>query len=230
VRAAGPPARVLLVEDDEDLGVGVALAFDADPYTFERCTKLAAAREALAREDFDLYLLDVNLPDGSGIDLCRLIRSLSGAPVILLTVRDREIDVVTGFDAGADDYVTKPFSLAILRARVRAALSRGVRPDRSGRYTTGPFVLDFAAGAFTRSGQPLALTALQQRLLHHLVRNEGVVVPHRSIVEAVWDEPVSDAVVYATVRRLRARLEDGSPASCCLVSEYGVGYRWAPAP
>lgn len=227
---ADPPARVLLVEDDEDLGAGIVLAFGSDPYVFERCTTLAAAREALARDAFDLHLLDVNLPDGTGTDLCRLVRACSGAPIIMLTVRDREVDVVAGFEAGADDYVTKPFSLAILRARVRAALSRGDRPDRSATYRTGPFVFDFAAGTFTRDGRPVALTSGQQRLLHHLVRHENVVLSLRSIAEEVWDDPVGDAVVYATVRRLRARLGEDPAAPRCLVSEYGTGYRWVPVP
>ncbi|WP_187365367.1 response regulator transcription factor [Cellulosimicrobium cellulans] len=223
-------ARVLLVEDDVELGAGIELAFGADHYAFDRCTSSFDARQALARSEFDLHVLDVNLPDGTGTDLCRHIRSFSAAPVILLTVRDRETDVVAGFGAGADDYVTKPFSLAILRARVRAALNRGARHQSPAPYRAGPFVLDFAAGHFTRAGRPIALTAGQQRVLQHLVRNENAVVTLRSIAEAAWDEPVSDTVVYATVRRLRARLEDEPTTPRHLVSAYGLGYRWVTTP
>lgn len=220
------PARVLLVEDDDDLSSGIELAFGSDPYVFTRCGTHREAVERLSGADFDLHLLDVNLPDGTGVDLCRRIRRRSGAPVILLTVRDRELDQVAGFEAGADDYVTKPFSLAVLRARVRAALARGPRPDRESRYRAGPFDFDFAAGRFSRDGQALSLTAGQQRLLHHLVRHAGQVVTFRSIVDAVWEDPVADQVVYASVRRLRARLGEDPADPEHLRSEYGLGYRW----
>lgn len=222
-------ARVLLVEDDEDLGAGIVAAFGSDPYDFRRCTTAAAARDALAADGFDLHVLDVNLPDGSGLDLCRLVRRTSGAPVILLTVRDREIDQVAGFEAGADDYVTKPFSLAVLRARVRAVLARGGRTDEGSAYRAGPFVLDFATGTFSRDGAPLALTAGQQRLLHHLVRHTGQVLTLRSLAD-LWEDPPSDEVVYAAVRRLRARLGEDPADPRHLVSEYGVGYRWVADP
>ncbi len=146
--------HIFLLEDDETLGRGIAMALTG-PETSVVCRpSLAKAREALAENRFDLLILDVNLPDGSGLDLLRQVRAEGDAtPVVLLTANDLELDEVTGLEAGADDYITKPFSLAVLRARVNAQLRRGV-PKVSPPLSAGPFAFDFERMDFRRDGRP----------------------------------------------------------------------------
>lgn len=164
--------RILLVEDDEALCTGIALALGTPEVRLTACRTLAAARAALAGQSFELLILDVNLPDGSVLDLMRGLRPRDPVPVLLLTANDLEVDIVNGLEAGADDYVTKPFSLAVLRARVAALLRRGcARPAPV--YRQDGLVFDFAAPAFWRAGEPLTLSPTEQRLLRLLVENRG---------------------------------------------------------
>ena len=116
--------EILLLEDDEVLSSGILMALNRENYRFTQCFTIAAAKEAISRQTFDLLVLDINLPDGSGFDLCREIRKNSKVPIILLTARDMELDIVAGLESGADDYITKPFSLMVLRARVNALFRR----------------------------------------------------------------------------------------------------------
>ena len=164
--------RILLVEDDEALCTGIALALGTPEVRLTACRTLAAARAALAGQSFELLILDVNLPDGSVLDLMRGLRPRDPVPVLLLTANDLEVDIVNGLEAGADDYVTKPFSLAVLRARVAALLRRG-RARPAPVYRQDGLVFDFAAPAFWRAGEPLTLSPTEQRLLRLLVENRG---------------------------------------------------------
>ena len=164
--------RILLVEDDEALCTGIALALGTPEVRLTACRTLAAARAALAGQSFELLILDVNLPDGSALDLVRGLRPRDPVPVLLLTANDLEVDIVNGLEAGADDYVTKPFSLAVLRARVAALLRRG-RARPAPVYRQDGLVFDFAAPAFWRAGEPLTLSPTEQRLLRLLVENRG---------------------------------------------------------
>ena len=115
---------ILLVEDDEDLAEGIALALEGEGLSFTRCRSAKEAREALEKQNYDLLLFDISLPDGSGLELCRKVRQTSRVPIALLTAKDMELDIVKGLEGGADDYITKPFSLMVLRARIRALLRR----------------------------------------------------------------------------------------------------------
>lgn len=144
--------HIFLLEDDETLGRGIAMALTG-PETSVVCrSSLAKARETLAEDRFDLLILDVNLPDGSGLDLLRQIRAGGDTtPVILLTANDLELDEVTGLEAGADDYITKPFTLAVLRARVNAQLRRST-PKASYIVSVGPFAFYFEQMDFRRDG------------------------------------------------------------------------------
>ena len=157
--------HIFLLEDDETMGRGIAMALTGMD-TFVTCrSALTQAREALAEEQFDLLILDINLPDGSGLDLLRQVRAEGDAtPVILLTANDLELDEVTGLEAGADDYITKPFSLAVLRARVNTQLRRGT-PNVSRTLSIGPFTFDFDRMDFRRDGTAVELSKTEQRLL-----------------------------------------------------------------
>lgn len=223
---------VLIVEDDRALGDGLCLALKSPELDLTLCRTLAAARAALAAGNFGLLILDVNLPDGNGLDLLREVRRTSGVSVILLTANDLEMDIVAGLECGADDYVTKPFSLAVLRARVNAQLRRtGLRPV--GPVEQGPFVFDFEKMEFRREGQPVELSKTEQKLLRLLVENRGRTLTRAQLVDRIWTdgaEYVDENALSVTVRRLRGKLEEDPAHPLYLKTVYGIGYAWTAAP
>ncbi len=225
--------HIFLLEDDETLGRGIAMALTG-PETSVVCrSSLAKARETLAEDRFDLLILDVNLPDGSGLDLLRQIR-VGGdtTPVILLTANDLELDEVTGLEAGADDYITKPFTLAVLRARVNAQLRRST-PKASYIVSVGPFAFYFEQMDFRRDGSLVELSKTEQKLLRVLVENRGRAVPRATLVDRVWTdgaEFVEGNALSVTVKRLRNKLEADPSKPEYLKTVYGIGYTWAVKP
>ena len=222
--------HIFLLEDDETLGRGIAMALTGTDTSVTCHSTLTLARETLAEEHFDLLILDINLPDGSGLDLLRQVRSEGDTtPVILLTANDLELDEVTGLEAGADDYITKPFSLAVLRARVNAQLRRGA-PTVSQTMSMGPFTFDFDRMDFRRDGTALELSKTEQKLLRVLVENRGHAVPRATLVDRVWTdgaEFVEENALSVTVKRLRSKLEADPSKPEYLKTVYGIGYTWA---
>ena len=220
--------KALLVEDDAALGQGICLALRSDELQIDLCRTLAETRAADASE-YELFILDINLPDGSGVDYLRELRASGvGTPVILLTANDMEIDIVTGLESGADDYITKPFSLAILRARVNAQLRRA-RPAVN-VVTTGPFAFDFERMEFRKNVRPIDLSKTEQKLLRILVENRGATVPRAVLVDRIWTdgaEYVDENALSVTVKRLRDKLEDDPSKPEFLKTVYGLGYTWA---
>ena len=222
--------HIFLLEDDETLGRGITMALTG-PETSVVCrTSLSSAREALEEDRFDLLILDVNLPDGSGLDLLRQVRAEGdAAPAILLTANDLELDEVTGLEAGADDYITKPFSLAVLRARVNAQLRRST-PGASRILTVGPFAFNFEQMDFRRDGRGVELSKTEQKLLRVLLENRGHAVPRATLVDRVWTdgaEFVEENALSVTVKRLRSKLEADPSKPEYLKTVYGIGYTWA---
>lgn len=221
--------KILLLEDDTALGRGIQMALQGDAVQIKLCRTLAQGREETARDDYCLLILDVNLPDGSGLELLRQVRQDSSVPVILLTANDLEMDIVTGLESGADDYITKPFSLAVLRARVNAQLRRSAG-GRAARYAFDGFVFDFDRMEFRRNGQFLELSKTEQKLLRLLVENRGQTLSRATLVDRVWTdgaEYVDENALSVTVKRLRGKLEDNPSAPKYLKTVYGIGYTWA---
>lgn len=221
--------RILLLEDDAALGQGIRFALENDGIQVELCTALSQAQSILPNKDFDLLILDVNLPDGSGLDLLREARRTSAVPIILLTANDLETDIVYGLESGADDYITKPFSLAVLRARVNAQLRRGV-PAQGAAVELDGFSFDFEWMEFRKSGQPIKLSKTEQRLLRVLVENRGRVLPRETLLERIWPDGaqyVEENALSVTVKRLRDKLEDSPSKPRFLKTVYGIGYTWA---
>ncbi len=215
--------QILLLEDDEALGRGIGMALETPECAVTRCPALREAEALLLEREFDLLILDINLPDGSGLALLKTLRrSGRRTPVILLTANDLELDEVTGLEAGADDYITKPFSLAVLRARVNAQLRRAV-PAQAGRIELNDFAFDFSRLEFFKDGTPIELSKTEQRLLRLLVENRGRTLPRELLLERVWDggEFVDENALSVAVRRLRAKLLDAP-----IKTVYGVGYTW----
>ena len=221
--------KILLLEDDIALGNGIRLALQGPQVQIVLCRTLAQAQDMIAQGSFDLMILDINLPDGSGLQLLEQVRKRSDVPVILLTANDMEMDVVTGLESGADDYITKPFSLAILRARVNAQLRRGTSPKTSCIEIDG-FRFDFDRMEFRRDGQIIELSKTEQKLLRILIENRGQTLPRATLVDRVWtdgSEYVDENALSVTVKRLRGKLEDNPSNPKYLKTVYGIGYTWA---
>lgn len=220
--------RLLLLEDDLALGEGVRLALQSPERPVTLCRDLTQARQTLAEDGpFALAILDVNLPDGSGLSLLEELRGR--VPVILLTANDWETDIVAGLELGAEDYITKPFSLAVLRARVNAQLRRS-----SGESSTvaqvGPFTFDFGRMEYRKHGRLVDLSKTEQKLLRLLVQNRGTTLTRADLVDRIWTdgaEYVDENALSVTVKRLRDKLEDTPSKPQYLKTVYGVGYTWA---
>ncbi|MCI9627402.1 MAG: response regulator transcription factor [Clostridia bacterium] len=211
--------KILIIEDDKVLNKGIALSLPAQQTV--QAYNIAQAR-GLLDAAVDLILLDVNLPDGSGLDFCREIREKSNVPIIFLTANDMELDIVAGLACGADDYITKPFSLAVLRARVEAVLRRTAPPDNV--FRQGAFVFDFDKMLFSVDGIPAELSKTEQKLLKLLVKNRGVTLSRELLIDRIWSDGaafVEGNALSVAVRRLREKLA-GAP----IKTVYGIGYMW----
>ena len=221
--------QILLLEDDVTLGNGIRLALQNDTRQITLCRTLAEGRAAWEQGQFDLLVLDVNLPDGSGLELLHQVKKASSIPVILLTANDMEMDIVTGLESGADDYITKPFSLAVLRARVNAQLRRGA-PVRNAGVEIDAFKFDFDRMEYRKAGRPIELSKTEQKLLRVLVDNRGQTLSRAVLVDRVWTdgaEYVDENALSVTVKRLRDKLEDTPSKPKYLKTVYGIGYTWA---
>jgi len=228
IRGGGGMKKILLVEDDAALGQGICLALNSEGTAVTHCGDLLQGRRALTALDYDLLILDINLTDGSGLELLREVRQTSSLPIILLTADDLETDIVVGLESGADDYITKPFSLAVLRARVNAQLRR-TAPAQSEVVEVGGFVFDFQRMEFRKDGRLIDLSKTEQKLLRLLVENRGVTLPRETLLDRVWTdgvEYVEENALSVTVKRLRDKLEDTPSRPRYLKTVYGVGYTW----
>ena len=221
--------KVLLLEDDLALGQGICLALKSEGLQIDRFRLLSEARDQRISE-YALLILDINLPDGSGLDYLRELRTNRCAvPVILLTANDMETDVVVGLESGADDYITKPFSLAILRARVNAQLRRAQKRVSS-VYQSDPFLFDFDHMVFQKSGLRIELSKTEQKLLRILLDNRGMTVSRTVLVDRIWSdgaEYVDENALSVAMKRLRDKLEDDPSKPTYLKTVYGLGYTWA---
>ncbi len=220
---------ILLLEDDADLGRGVRMALQTPDRSVTLCESLSEARKILEDKIFDLLILDINLPDGDATELLKEQKAANPqVPVIMLTANDMETDIVTGLEAGADDYITKPFSLAVLRARVNNQLRRNLPPG--GTVVLGPFSFDFDSLVYRKNGAAVELSHTEQKLLKILVDNRGHAVARAVLVDRIWTdgaEYVDENALTVAVKRLRAKLEDDPSKPVWLKTVYGIGYMWA---
>ena len=223
-------AAILLVDDNPDLLTLVTDNLRTAGYkTVCTAADCAAARAAFAAHRPDLMILDINLPDGNGLDLLRALRRESEVPVILLTANDLETDIVAGLELGADDYITKPFSLAVLRARVNTQLRRTAAPQAE-RVQLDGFTFDFGRMEFSRNGVPVELSKTEQKLLRLLVEHRGQTLTRAALVDRIWTdgaEYVDENALSVTVKRLRDKLEDMPSKPRYIKTVYGLGYTWA---
>ncbi|MEE8346749.1 MAG: response regulator transcription factor [Dehalococcoidia bacterium] len=226
--------KILLVDDEQEFIKILTVAFQVYRPGY---TLIAAftGTEALARaeaEDPDLVVLDVMLPDIDGFEVCRRLRARADIPIILLTAKDREEDVVKGFELGADDYITKPFSYRTLMARIDSLLRRtSTMPgaQRPGLLCWGDLTFDFGQRQVKLRGKSMDLTAKEYRILEELARNAGQMVSHRTLLARIWGEEYRDEPQYLKtyIYRLRRKMEADPRHPRYILTHYGGGYRLA---
>ncbi|SCJ79641.1 Transcriptional regulatory protein YycF [uncultured Eubacterium sp.] len=221
--------KILLIEDDKDLNLGLTYDLRAEGYQVYSARNLGEGMTILKEEEADLLLLDGNLPDGDGFDFCRAIKREEDLPVIFLTARDLEADEITGFNCGADDYITKPFSMAVLHKRIEAVFRRGVHKNDAQKnlYNDGYLLIDFDSLTAYKDGESLVLTPTEFKLLRLLIANAQKVVTKTLILEKLWDYAgnfVDEHTVAVNINRLRKKLEDETHQY--IKTMYGMGYQW----
>jgi two-component system response regulator MtrA len=219
--------RLLLVEDDRSIREVTTLGLTRAGFQVVSCGDGREALDLFRRTTFDLVLLDVMLPGADGFDVCREIRREHRTPIVMLTARADSHDVVAGLELGADDYVTKPFELPVLIARLRAVLRRGTAPDEAQTRTVGDLEIDEGAFRARRLGHDLVLTATEFRLLAELARRPGQVFTRELLLEQVWgyDFLGDSRLVDVAVQRLRAKLDVAPELPALITTVRGVGYR-----
>lgn len=218
---------IQIVEDDRALREGIVLALKEPGMEFVQSGCVDVAKTDFEAGMPGLIILDVNLPDGSGYDYLKWVRERSRIPVLVLTANDLEMDEVIGLTLGADDYVTKPFSLAVLRARIQVLLRRG--NQGAGRYEEDGFCFDFENLIFTKNGCELTLSVNEQRLLRLLTVNRGRVLTRSLLMDRLWSdggEYVDENTLSVTVNRLRSKLEDKKDGNSYIQTVYGQGNMW----
>ncbi len=221
--------KILIVEDDLALSSGLCFELDTSGYLTSAAYTLEKADRLLKKESFHLVLLDVNLPDGNGFDLCKKIKAdFPEIPVIFLTANDMDKDVINGFDLGADDYISKPFHTQILKRRIEVALRRGCKRRASGDYyDDGWLRLDFAALTAVRGNETLSITPNEYKLLCFLIANAGRLVTRRLLMEKLWDSGgnfIDDHSLTVAMNRLRGKIEDDGHSYIQTIR--GMGYIW----
>ena len=212
---------ITIIEDDIALNNGIALALKNADYSFRQLYKLSDFK---SDEPTDLIILDINLPDGNGFDFLRKLRQISDTPVIILTANDLETDEVTGLELGADDYITKPFSLMVLRARIDKVLKKA-NSSANNVYTDDTYYFDFDKMEYSVDGSSAELSKTEQKLLKLLIQNRGQTLTRDYLVDRIWTDGsdyIDENALSVTVGRLRKKLN----AADHIQTIYGIGYAW----
>ena len=222
--------RILFIEDDKLLNQGISLGLKREGYQVTSGFSVKDAYEIInSREQFDLLLLDANLPDGDVFKLCKDVRKMELFPIILLTARGMDCDIVCGLESGADDYIVKPVSLRVLIARIQALLRRN--KEKSLRiYKLKGLEFDFDKKNFIKNSVPLKLGRREQKLLYYLISNHNQPLSKEQILDYVWSDELSfveDNALAVQIRRLREKIETNPADPEYIVNIYGVGYMWS---
>lgn len=223
--------RLLLVEDDEALALGIEFTLKDEGYEVFRASTVEEGKKLFEGSKPDLILLDVNLPDGNGYDLCKFIRKKDDTPIIFLTAVDEEVNVVLGFEIGGDDYITKPFRVRELLSRIKAILRRNSKTAAAGtKLISGDIVIYIAMALVKKGGRELTLTAQEYKLLLIFMSRANVLMKREEILrelmegaEAFFDE--NTLSVY--IKRIREKLEDNPKEPQYIVTVRGLGYKWS---
>ena len=219
--------NILLVEDDKSLNRGISFKLKKEGYTTFSCENIENAKKILNKESIDLILLDVGLPDGSGFDLCSDIRTTSDVIIIFLTACDEEVDIVTGLDLGADDYVTKPFSLMILMSKIKALLRRNSSSMLSSNIISKDIILNLEKMSLMKENNEIFLSKTEFKLIKYLMSNAQQVITKEQILSELWDingDFIDQNTLAVNIRRLREKIEDIPSDPIYIKTVRGVGY------
>lgn len=225
--------RIFFVEDDLSLIHGLSFALRQQGYEIVNARTCHEAEALWQADGYDLVILDVTLPDGSGYDLCRLIRQTSKVPILFLTAADEETDVIMGLDIGGDDYITKPFKLAIFLSRVNALLRRSGdfrQPDDT--LQSGGITVHQLTREVTKDGAPVELTASEYKLLCLFLEHPNLVLSPEQILGRLWDceqNYIDSSTLTVYIRRLRAKIEDDPSSPNRIITVRRMGYKWNAA-
>ena len=223
-------STILIVEDDKMLNQGISFNFQMDGFNVISAFTLNEDREKLDKENIDIIILDCNLPDGSGFDFCKNIREKYTNPIIFLTACDTELDIITGLRIGADDYITKPFSINILRERVSTVLRRyGKNNIVSNIIKDGEFEIDLDKITVQKNGENIVLAPTEYKLLKKLILSKGEILTRQVLLEELWEneEYVEEHALTVNINRLRNKIEDNPSKPKYIKTIYGIGYVWA---
>ncbi len=225
-------ANVLIVEDDELLSRGLAFALEKEQYRVFPTYNYQQGYSAFLSENIDLILLDINLPDQSGTKLCSEIRKTSPIPIIFITANDTEQDTIAGFMLGCDDYISKPFSIDVLKQRINAVLRRTAASEQD-ILSSGEITIDFQMMTVKKAGHTVKVTYTEYKLLELLTKNKGQVLTRQLLLEKLWDDEgnfVDENALSVNIRRLRQKLEDDLKNPRYIITVFGIGYTWGNTP
>lgn len=223
-------SRLLLLEDDQSLIYGLSFSFKKQGFNADIARTISEALDLWAENEYELLILDVSLPDGSGFEFCRKVRENSDVPIIFLTASDEETSVIMGLDIGGDDYITKPFKLSILISRINALLRRTEKYKyNSQEVESNGIKIHLLEGIAYKNENALDLTSGEYKLLCFLMENPNIVISKDQILEKLWDvngNYIDNNSVTVYIRRLRVKIEDNPSQPKMIQTIRGLGYKW----
>lgn len=220
-------AKILLVEDDQSITMGLEYALTQEGYEVDVADLIEVATKLHQENHYDMYLLDINLPDGNGLDFCRTLRETTSSPVIFLTASDQETNMVTGFEIGGDDYITKPFRIKVLLGRIKAILRRS-ESQLVSMVNVGNLKINLQSAKVYKDDIEVVLTTMEYKLLLTFIQNPNQVLSRETLLEGLWEfgsEYVNDNTLTVYIKRLREKIEENPSNPQLIVTVRGLGYR-----
>ncbi|MCI1945693.1 response regulator transcription factor [Clostridium luticellarii] len=222
--------RLLLVEDDNALAAGIEFTLKDEGYEVLTVSTVKETKKIIDGRDFHLVILDINLPDGSGYDLCKYIRSKSDVPIVFLTALDEEVNIVLGLEIGGDDYITKPFGVRELLSRIKAIIRRNYKRESSGsRFQSGNITVDTYSAMVKKGDKKVMLTAQEYKLLLIFLSNPKVLLKRDAILNGLIEGEKSffdENTLSVYIRRIREKIEDNPRKPQYIITQRGLGYKW----
>lgn len=219
--------KIFLLEDDGAIGMALSYSLESEGYGVTLAKSIAEAKDIIKRQTFAIYILDLTLPDGSGYDICKTVKEQGDYPVIFLTAYDDEANVVMGFDFGADDYISKPFRLKELLARIKSVLRRYSKDSADGIINIKNVKINTNEAKVFKNGEEIILTAMEYRLLLTMLNNRGIVLTRNRLLEDIWDvegDFVNDNTLTVYIKRLRNKIEENPAEPKIIKTVRGMGY------
>lgn len=218
---------ILLLEDDNAIGIGLSYSLENEGYSVTVAKTVKQALDIIRSREFTLYILDLTLPDGSGYDVCKEIKKQGDYPVIFLTAYDDEVNVVMGLELGADDYISKPFRVKELLARIKTVLRRYNKDTADGIVTVADIKINTNEAKVYKNGSEIILTAMEYRLFLTFINNRGIVLTRQKLLEDIWDvagDFVNDNTLTVYIKRLRDKIEEDPAQPSIIKTVRGLGY------